>query len=127
MKNNKMDPAVLYEIEKDFDAFTEIVREKLEKEKDEQKMVNLLQYDKMKFVESVMKKLAFICDAKVKTEINKTFQSVGSVTVEGKDLFFTNLEWFARASEFANNIEIYPLEKNLVRITFTFHGLVRSV
>ena len=32
-----------------------------------------------------------------------------------------------RVAEFANNMEVYPLVKNRVRLTFTFHGLTKPI
>ena len=48
---------------------------------------------------------------------------MGSVSVEGKSLEFDDPMRFARAAEFASNVEIYPLANDRVRLTFTFHGL----
>ena len=42
---------------------------------------------------------------------------------ETERLDFDNPEWFARAAEFASNTEVYPLAKNRIRLTFTFHGI----
>mgnify|MGYP000216046892 CR=1 FL=1 len=38
-----------------------------------------------------------------------------------------NPEWFARAAEFASNTEVYPLTKNRIRLTFTFHGITTPI
>lgn len=50
--------------------------------------------------------------------------NVGVVRVEGVSLNIADIEGFSRAAEFADNTEIYPLEANKVRMTFTFHGLL---
>ena len=52
---------------------------------------------------------------------------MGGVSVEGKVLEFAGSKWFARAAEFASNTEVYPLAKNRVRLTFTFHGLTAPI
>lgn len=126
MSKKTVDSNVALEIEKDFDAFVGFMKEKLEKDKENKKVHNFLQYEKMHFVESVMKRLASFCDAEVKSEVSDVFESEGSVTIEGKHLEFP-LEWFARAAEFADNVEIYPLAKNAVRISFAFHNLTKTV
>ena len=59
--------------------------------------------------------------------LNKPLNSMGTVSVEGNPLMFTNSLWFSRAAEFASNMEVYPLAKNLVRLTFTFHGLTNPI
>lgn len=124
MNKKTMVPNVALEIEKDFDAFIEFMKDKLEKDKENKKVHNFLQYEKMNFVESVLKKLASFCNAEVKSEVSDVFESEGSVTIEGKHLEFP-VEWFARAAEFADNMEIYPLAKNAVRISFAFHNLTK--
>ena len=53
--------------------------------------------------------------------------SVGVVRVEGVELAVTNMEGFARAAEFASNIEVYPLEANKVRMALTFRNLTIPV
>ena len=62
------------------------------------------------------------------TEANKqAIEAVTSLNIEGKNLTFTNAEWFARAAEFASNTEVYPLTNGNVKMTLTFHGLVRPI
>ena len=52
---------------------------------------------------------------------------MGSISVEGPMLEFDCPEWFSRVAEFASNTEVYPLAKNKVRMTFTFHGLTKPI
>ena len=74
-----------------------------------------------------MKYLTRGTDAEVSYKLYQPFKSMGSVSVEAKVLEFYDPEWFARAAEFASNTEVYPLAKNRVRLTFTFHGLTKPI
>lgn len=86
-----------------------------------------LKLAQIKFVYSVLKYLTRGTDAVVSYKLYEPFKSMGSVSAEAKTLEFYNPEWFARAAEFASNTEVYPLAKNRVRLTFTFHGLTKPV
>lgn len=60
---------------------------------------------------------------KVTYELNTPFLSMGSVSVVGKDLTFTNTETFLKAAKLASNLDVYPKVDGTVQIDFTFHGL----
>ena len=63
----------------------------------------------------------------VSYKLHEPFKSMGSVSVEGEQLVFDKPEWFARVAEFASNTEVYPLAKQAIRMTFTFHGLTKTI
>lgn len=86
-----------------------------------------IKIQQMQFSYGVIKYLTKDADTKLSYALNEPFKSMGSISVEGKCLTFTNSEWFARAAEFASNTEIYPLTNGKVRLTLTFHGLVRPI
>lgn len=90
-------------------------------------VLNPIKIQQMQFSYGVIKYLTQNTDAKMSYALNEPFKSMGSISVEGKNLEFTNSEWFARACEFASNTEVYPLTNGKVRLTLTFHGLVRPV
>lgn len=97
---------------------------------DEDKAVHFLSVNKMRqlqFTEAVLKYLLKNSGATVTHKLHEPFKSMGSVIIEGTDLVFTNQEWFARAAEFASNVDIYPLTNGKVRMAFTFHGLAFTV
>ncbi len=96
---------------------------------DEEKpaVLNPVKIQQMQFAYGVIKYLAKNTDARVTYALNEPFKSMGSISVEGVNLTFTNSEWFARVAEFASNTEIYPLTNGKVRMTLTFHGLVRPI
>lgn len=90
-------------------------------------VLNPIKIQQMQFAYGVVKYLTKNTDAKLTYALNEPFKSMGSISVEGKNLTFTNSEWFARACEFASNTEVYPLANGKVRMTLTFHGLVRPI
>lgn len=90
-------------------------------------VLNPIKIQQMQFAYGVLKYLTKGTGAKLTYALNEPFKSMGSISIEGKNLTFTNSEWFARACEFASNTEIYPLANGKVRMTLTFHGLVRPI
>ena len=90
-------------------------------------LLNPIKIQQMQFVYGVLKYLTKGTGAKVTYALHEPFKSMGSISVESKKLLFTNAEWFARAAEFASNTEVYPLINGEVRMTLTFHGLVRPI
>lgn len=84
-------------------------------------------HQQMKFVYSVLKHFAKGTDAVLSYKLCEPFKTMGSVSIEAKRLDFDNPEWFARAAEFASNTEVYPLAKNRIRLTFTFHGITTPI
>ena len=90
-------------------------------------IISLPKHQQMKFVYSVLKHFAKGTDAVLSYKLCEPFKTMGSVSIEAKKLDFDNPEWFARAAEFASNTEVYPLTKNRIRLTFTFHGITTPI
>ena len=90
-------------------------------------VLNPIKIQQMQFAYGVLKYLTKGTGAKLTYALNEPFKSMGSISVEGKNLTFTNAEWFARAAEFASKTEVYPLTNGNVKMTLTFHGLVRPI
>ena len=86
-------------------------------------MLSPIRFRQMQFVYAVLKYITRETNANITYELQKPFKSMGSIAVEGRLLEFDKPEWFARAAEFANSTDIYPLSSNKVRIEYTFHGL----
>lgn len=111
------------EIECFLDEFIESVRDEVEADENEVTILNGLKLKQLQFTYAVLEYLTRGSDIELTYKLHEPFKTMGSVSVEGKLLEFDKSEWFARAAEFANNTEVYPLAKNRVRLTFTFHGL----
>lgn len=103
------------------------IGEAIEIDEEKPAVLNPIKIQQMQFAYGVIKYLTRNADVKLSYALNEPFKSMGSISVEGKDLTFTNAEWFARACEFASNTEVYPLTNGNVRMTLTFHGLVRPI
>lgn len=86
-------------------------------------IINFPRYQQMKFAYIALKRFAGGENVSISYKVGSPFKWVGSVTVEAKRLEFNNSEWFARAVEFANNTEVYPLTKDRIRMTLTFYDV----
>ena len=115
------------DIQRLLDGFVDGVQDMVAEDESKTTIINPLRLAQIKFTYSVMKFLARGTDAQVTYKLNEPFKTMGSVSVEGKVLEFAGSKWFARAAEFASNTEVYPLAKNGVRLTFTFHGLTAPI
>lgn len=111
------------DVEEELDAILESVRDDLEAEEAQPTVLSPIRFRQMQFVYAVLKYITRETNANITYELQKPFKSMGSIAVEGRFLEFDKPEWFARAAEFANSTDIYPLSSNKVRIEYTFHGL----
>lgn len=111
------------DVERELDAILESVRDGLEAEEAQPTVLSPIRFRQMQFVYAVLKYITRETNANITYELQKPFKSMGSIAVEGRLLEFDKPEWFARAAEFANSTDIYPLSSNKVRIEYTFHGL----
>ena len=114
------------EAEQCADEFLEMISQEIEDDEEKTTMLDLQKYKQIQFAYSMLKYLTRGSDAVVSYKLNEPFKTMGSVSVEGKSIEFYNHEWFACVAEFASNTEVYPLAKNRVRLTFTFHGLTKA-
>ena len=115
------------DLEQSMDDFIEVISQELEAEEWNTTMLDFQQSKQIQFAYSVLKYLTRGSDAIISYKLHEPFKTMGSVSVEGKSIEFYQPEWFARVAEFASNTEVYPLAKNRVRLTFTFHGLTKSI
>ena len=115
------------DLEQSMDDFIEAISQELEDEEWNTTVLDIQKANQIQFAYSVLKYLTRGSDAVVSYKLHEPFKTMGSVSVEGKSIEFYQPEWFARVAEFASNTEVYPLAKNRVRLTFTFHGLTKSI
>ncbi len=111
------------EVEEELDAILESIGENLIEDEARPTIANPHRIEQMQFSYAVMKYLTRNTNAVISYELYKPFKTMGSISVEGKLLEFDKPEWLARAAEFADTTDIYPLSANKVRVEFTFHGL----
>jgi len=117
------------EFEKEYNnEALEALWKKVSEAESEPAIVNLPRVLQVEFAYAVMKYLAKdIPGSKLSYQLNEPFKNMGTVTLEAKQLVFTKREWFARAAEFASNMEIYPLADGRVRLTLTFWGVAKPL
>lgn len=111
-------------MEEAWDAFVEKIGDAIIRDESRTAILNDNKFMQMKFAYAVLEYLTKgQPGVKLSYELNSPFKSMGYISLEGKELSFTQSEWFSRAAEFASNMEVYPLLKGRVRLTLTFHGL----
>lgn len=115
------------EIEQSFDELLDALRDNIESDDEKTTMLNGLRLKQIQFAYSVLQYITRGTDVKVSYKLYEPFKTMGSISAEGPILEFDAPEWFCRVAEFANNTEVYPLTKNKVRLTFTFHGLTTPI
>lgn len=115
------------EVEHRMDEIIENLRPDIEADDANISLLNEDRLHQLEFTYLVMRYLTRGTDAAVTYKLYEPFKTMGSVSVEGKSLEFDNPKWFTRAAEFASNVEVYPLANDMVRLTFTFHGLTKLV
>lgn len=115
------------EMEEALDNLIEGVRDEMEEDECKTTILDPQKLAQMKLVYSVMKYLTKGTGAKVSYKLYEPFKTMGSVSVEAHTLEFFSPMWFLRTAGLASNTEVYPLAKDKVRLTFTFHGLTVSI
>lgn len=115
------------ELENTLDEFVNSIKDSLTADEGRTTVLNPVKMKQMQFAYAALKYITKGTDVSLSYKLNSPFKTMGSISAEGNILSFTKPEWFARIAEFANNLEVYPLTKNKVRLTFTFHGLTAPV
>lgn len=115
------------EMERALDELLGTLKDNIEADDRKTTMLDALKLKQIQFAYSVLQYIIRGTDAKVSYKLNEPFKTMGSISVEGPMLEFDCPEWFSRVAEFASNTEVYPLAKNKVRMTFTFHGLTKPI
>jgi hypothetical protein len=115
------------ELERSLNELIAIVSDDIKSDESATTIPNNHRLQQMQFAYAALAYITKGQDVKLSYNLYEPFKTMGSISVEGSLLELGNPEWFARVAEFASNTEIYPLEKDGVRLTFTFHGLATPV
>ena len=115
------------ELEQAMDEVVNGIKDDIIKDELRTTILNPLKMEQFKFAYAALQYMMKGKNAQISYKMYEPFKTMGSITVEGAILEFDKPEWFARIAEFASNTEIYPLTKNIVRMTFTFHGLTTPI
>ena len=111
------------EMNDELDAILLALGDEIEADESRTSVLNPVRMRELLFTYKAVKYLARGSLAKVSYKLHQPFQSMGSVSVTGKDILVRNPVNFIRAAKFASNIEVYPKTDGTVCMTFTFHGL----
>lgn len=115
------------ELEKAMDEVVNGIKDDINKDELRTTILNPLKMQQFQFAYAALQYIMKGKNIQISYKMYEPFKTMGSITVEGAVLEFDKPEWFARIAEFASNTEIYPLTKNAVRMTFTFHGLTTPI
>lgn len=115
------------EMEREFDAILSAVQDNIEADERKVTVLNALRMKQFQFSYAAILYLTRGTDVVVSYKLYEPFKTMGSIHIEGETVVFQDMVRFARAAEFASNIEVYPLAKNKVHMTLTFHGLTAPV
>ena len=115
------------EMERELDAILSVVQDSIEDDERKVTVLNNLRMKQFQFAYAALLYLTRGTDVSVSYKMYEPFKTMGSISIEGECVEFNDMVRFTRAAEFASNIEVYPLAKNKVRMTFTFHGLTAPI
>lgn len=115
------------EVEEMLNSLTELIGEQAENENNRTAIINPDKIKGVLYTYKVLKYLTKGTEAKVTYKLNEPYRSMGSVNVVGKNLTFSNPEWFMVAVKLASNFNVYPKTDGTVRMDFTFHGLTTTL
>ena len=115
------------ELEQAMDEFIDSIKDDINNDESKTTVLGALRLKQLQFAHAALQYITKDKDVQISYKLYEPFKTMGSITIEGKVLEFDKPEWFARVAEFATNTEIYPLAKNMVRMTFTFHGLTAPI
>lgn len=115
------------EIEEAMDSLVISVANDIAQDERRTSIINPYRMQQILYTYKVMKYLTKGTSAKVTYKLHEPYQSMGSVSVTGKDIEFNKVSWFLRAAELASNYEVYPKTDGTVCMTFTFHGLTTPI
>lgn len=115
------------ELEQAMDEFIDSIKDDINNDESKTTVLSALRFKQLQFAHAALQYITKDKDVQISYKLYEPFKTMGSITIEGKVLEFDKPEWFARVAEFATNTEIYPLAKNMVRMTFTFHGMTAPI
>lgn len=115
------------EIEEAMDSLVISVANDIAQDESRTSIINPYRMQHLLYTYKVMKYLMKGTSAKVTYKLHEPYQSMGSVSVTGKDIEFKKISWFLRAAELASNYEVYPKTDGTACMTFTFHGITTPI
>lgn len=115
------------EVEEMLESLTDLIGEQAENEDNRTSIINPRKVQAVLYTYKVLRYLTKGTNAKVTYALNEPYKSMGSVSIVGKELTFSNPKWFMVAVKLASNFNVYPKTNGTVQMDFTFHGLTISL
>lgn len=115
------------EVEEMLESLTDLIGEQAENEDNRTSIIKPKKVQAVLYTYKVLKYLTKGTNAKVTYALNEPYKSMGSVSIVGKELTFSNPKWFMVAVKLASNFNVYPKTNGTVQMDFTFHGLTISL
>lgn len=115
------------EMERELDEILNVIQGEIENSERKVTVLNNLRMKQFQFTYAALLYLVRDKDVSLSYKLYEPFKTMGSISIEGECVEFNDVIQFTHAAEFASNIEVYPLAKNRVRMTFTFHGLTAPI
>lgn len=96
------------------DSFPAIIN--LQRVKDMQRVYDIL--------ESISKENGL---SVVTYNLNKPYKNMGDVSIECEEIVIADISAFLKAAYLANNLDVYPLANNHIKICFGFNDLTEPI
>lgn len=104
-----------------------VTREEFIKASEQPMMLNPNRFREFALVYKMLRDAFKGTDTIVTYKINEPFKSMGSISVIGENIIYTNPKVFLTAVKHASNFDSYPKIDGTVQITFTFHGMANTI
>lgn len=115
------------EVDEMIESLTDLIEEQAENEDSRTSITDPKKAQAVLYTYKVLQYLTKGTKAKVTYALNEPYKSMGSVSVAGKELTFSDSKLFMVAVKLADNFNVYPKTNGTVQMDFTFHGLTISL
>ena len=113
---------------KEFDRFIDVIKDELLAADEKPRIINPYRIAQMQLAYALLKKsVNEMMDVKLSYELYEPFKSMGSISLEGDSLEFYNSELFSYAVKLADNMEVYALKGDRVRMSLAFHTITMAI
>lgn len=112
---------------KEMDELVENLSQQILRDECRPGMLNPGRLQQIRFAEKMLRRMAAGTDIKITVTLHEPFNSMGSITLEGESLEFMDCKCVGSAIAAASNVEIYATLDGKVRLTLTFHSLIKSI
>lgn len=112
-----------YEVEEMLDGLLNILAENIEEQENKTSIINPVKYKQIQGVYNALRYMTRDSKVKVSCHLHKPYHSTCYISISGKNISFSNPNWFNKISEYASNIEIYPKTDGTTQVNLMFYDL----